>query len=85
MEQSIDIFTAKSDCDEQLVKTLFSGLIQSESNIQNTKRPRLKTEQMDEIARSAGIMSGKFLLLYLSRENVDSVFFKVLHTFSLDY
>lgn len=83
VEQSIDIYTAKAECDEQLVKALFSDLVQTESQLQNTKRPRLKTDQMDVIARKAGFMSGKFLLLYLSRANVDSIFFKVRYNYGL--
>lgn len=37
MEQSIDIFTAKSDCDEQLVKTLFVVLFKARATFKIPK------------------------------------------------
>ena len=77
VEQCIDIFTSKIERNEQLVKAMFNEILHVESNKQNTKRPRLKTEQMDDIARKADFMGGKFMLLYLSKAIVDNVFFQV--------
>ena len=78
LEQSINIYTAQNQYDEDLAKRMFEDLCKKEMDRQNTNFPKLLTKQLDEIAKKTNFLGGKFMLLFLSSSIVDSIFFQLL-------